>query len=362
MRSLLAGTSLVLGVVVTASITTPIDQPSYAPANVVTSASASATTAAALPRCHLTKRLVPTCGRLFGVAAPPVPGQTWRESLYGFQRQIGANVDIAHYYHSGQSEIWPSRDEAFLTHHGKILLANWKPTKTWRQVASGQADPFLRATARRIASRVHGRMFLTINAEMEDEVVAVTGGGHTAKSFAAMFRHVVRVMRGVAGNKIVPVLCYTGAGHWSLKPWYHSLYPGDRVVSWIAEDPYGYGTNPEYRAPFRGIVNRKTQATPSWPGFYTYMTRRHPGKPIMLAEWGVAEDWGDLAYKPRTFRYTPRAMRDRFPRLKAIVYFNRALGPMGNMSIDSTIWSLAAARRMAASGLFTRMNSDSWPR
>lgn len=365
MRSLLAGTSLALGL--TASMTasmaaTPAVQPSDAPILATAWSSSASTPAAAAARCHLTARLVPTCGRLFGVAATPAPGQTWRESLSGFQRRIGTSVDIAHYYHSGQSELWPSRDEAFLSHHGKILLANWKPTHSWREVASGRADPFLRATARRIVDRVHGRMFLTINAEMEDEVVPVTGGGHTAMAFAAMFRHTVKVMRGVAGNKIVPVVCYTGAGHWSLKPWYRSLYPGERFVSWIAEDPYGYGTNPEYRAPFRGIVNRKTQATPNWPGFYTYMTRRHPGKPLMLAEWGIAEDFGDRAYKPHAFRYTPRALREHFPRLKAIVYFNRTVGPMGNMSINSTSRSLSAARRMANSRVFARMNDDRWGR
>ena len=63
------------------------------------------------------------------------------------------------------------------------------------------------------------------------------------------------------------------------------LYPGDDVVDWIAYDPYGFGGPDGLR---RSCSTRP--ASRAGPGFYTWATRKAPGKPIMLAEWGFDLD------------------------------------------------------------------------
>ncbi len=167
----------------------------------------------------------------------------------------------------------------------RLLLINWKPTLTWLAVANGYADSYLRSVAARIEAAYDRPFFLTLHAEMESDVNPTPGSGMTALDFRAFFRHTVQVLRANGADKVIPIVNYTGAPHWPYVEWWDDLYPGDDVVDWIAEDPYAFGQPPIWRSDFTGMVNR-VQGPPSWPGFYEWVRRDHPDKPIMLAEWG----------------------------------------------------------------------------
>ncbi|MCI0687601.1 MAG: hypothetical protein L0Y54_10245 [Sporichthyaceae bacterium] len=299
--------------------------------------------------CSISDKLVPSCGVWWGVAGNPIGGESYDQAMVDVEAELQRPADIAHYYHRGQGVLFPTAGEmnrAFEPGRNRILFINWRPTGlTWRAVADGAADGFLVRLAQHIKSTHPDPFFLSLNAEMEDEVNQTSGSGQTASDFRAFFRHVVQVLRTNGAANVVTVVGYVGAPHWGDVPWFDTLYPGDDVVDWIAEDPYAFGTGDIWRSDFAGMVDRvQNPAGSTWRGFYTWATTKHPSKPVMLGEWGVDDPADDPSYKPDFFRSAGRQLA-QFPKLKALVYWNAANFHMvGNTRVDSSAASLAAIR------------------
>ena len=214
-----------------------------------------------------------------------------------------------------------------------------------------------RSTPRRayLKAEFPERFFLGIHHEPEDEVRPAAGSGYTAKDYRAMFRHVVERLRAKGVTNAVTVMNYMGTPHWGGQPWFEELYPGDDVVDWIAEDPYIFGTDAVWWVPFAEAVNRRDPVNvPDWPGFYAWVTARHPGKPIMLGEWGVDEQVRDGATKASMLRTVREGLALR-PAIKAVVYWNQGLfHTVGTTRLDSSAESRAAVREIARAGPFAR--------
>jgi hypothetical protein len=85
---------------------------------------------------------------------------------------------------------------------------------------------------------------------------------------------------------------------------------------------------------------------------YTYVTKNFPGKPIMLGEWGVAEDTSAPDVKPRFFAQVPDQLK-RFPALKALVYFDSPNATFGDTRTNSTTRAQAAMSKLATAKAFT---------
>jgi beta-mannanase len=165
-----------------------------------------------------------------------------------------------------------------------------------------------------------------------------------------MYRHVVTRLRADGVRNAVFVVDYMGAPKWGEQSWFNDLYPGDDVVDWIAEDPYSIGSGGLWRSDFAGTVDRRDGS--SWPGFYTWATTAHPGKPIMLAEWGVTEDPSDPAAKAKFFS-SMAAESQQFPDIKAFVYWSApGAHPASATLVDSDPAALSAFRLLAASPQF----------
>lgn len=321
------------------------------------SSSASPTTGP----CTVSPKLVPSCGAWFGGAAYPIQGESFDQALMDFERMIRRPLDVAHYYHRGQSVLFPTSGEmsrADEPGRNRLLYLNWKPTGlTWRQIADGAADGFLSRLGGHIRSTHPEPFFLSLNAEMEDEVNATAGSGRTAADFRGFFRHTVQTLRAAGADNVVFVVNYIGAPHWGDKPWFDTLYPGDDVVDWIAEDPYAFGRAGDHvwRSDFPGMVDRRQNPAGSdYPGFYSWAQREHPSKPIMLGEWGVDDPPDDPTYKPRFFAKAGSQL-GQFPKLKALIYWNAAdFPPVGNTRIDSSSQTLAAVRNFVSVPALTR--------
>jgi hypothetical protein len=306
--------------------------------------------------CGVSSLLVPSCGAWWGVGAVPVAGQSWDQAMADFDTQQGRSSDLLHYYHVG-SAAFPTALEISRSHEdgqNRVLLENWKPElgRTWAQVAAG--DPVVDAEidheAAYLKSSYTSQFFLAIHHEPENEVIPTAGSGFTAADYAAMYRHVVTRLRADGVRNAVFVVDYMGAPKWGEQSWFNDLYPGDDVVDWIAEDPYSVGSGGLWRSDFAGTVDRRDGS--SWPGFYTWATTAHPGKPIMLAEWGVTEDASDSAAKA-TFFTTMAAQSQQFPDIKAFVYWSApGSRPASATLIDSDPAALAAFRLLAASPEF----------
>jgi hypothetical protein len=227
-------------------------------------------------------------------------------------------------------------------------LLNWKPEmgRTWAQVAAGdpEVDAAIDAEAEYLKSTFPEKFFLGIHHEPEEEIRPQAGSGYTAKDYKAMYRHVALRLKDRGVTNAVFVMNYMGTPRWGSQPWFEDLYPGDDVVDWIAEDPYIFGADPEWASGGLGrALNRTQQIYPKWPGFYTWATKRHPGKPIMLAEWGVDRKLGTMA-RNEVFG-TMASQLATYPQVKALVYWNETeFDPVGDTRLKAGDEEVAVLR------------------
>ncbi|PZG17325.1 hypothetical protein C1I98_38700, partial [Spongiactinospora gelatinilytica] len=263
------------------------------------------------------------------------------------ERRMGRRADIVHLYHR-EDELFPSKEEQGLARDRRMLLINWKPSfeHTWAAIAAGAIDRRIDRLARHIARTYREPFFLTVHHEPENDVRAAPGSGMTADDYAAMYRRVVLRLRAGGVGNAVTVMTYMGAPNWASKPWFERLYPGDDVVDWVALDPYADRRVRD----FDGLINKRRADYPDWPGFYRWMQWRFPGKPIMVAEWGVFERSGDRAFKREFFRSVRRRIQ-HYPQIKALVYFDSPHAPRGDTRFDAS----PGARRA-----FTDLARDSY--
>src|SRR5205814_9731772 len=117
-------------------------------------------------------------------------------------------------------------------------------------------------------------------------------------------------------------------------------------VDWIGLDPYGSGSSGTYMSgDFNTLVNRKITG---FPGYYSWATANHPGKPIMLAEWGVDEGTNDPSGQAAYLTSASKYLRN-YPAIKALAYFDEDMrsDPIaGTTTPDSSSQSLGAFRQL----------------
>ena len=302
--------------------------------------------------CTISDKLVPSCGPWWGIAPKAHTTIPRNVGLPMLEQEGQTKYTVLHDYHEN-GELFPTAMEktiAFEPGANRVLLENWKPATdmTWAQVAAGQADSRIDAEANYIKTSFPYPFFLAVWHEPENDVIETPGSGMTAADYAAMFRHVVLRLRADGATQPVIVMDYMGFDGYAQLSWFNQLWPGDDVVDWIGIDPYGSGDPTGYRSgDFTRLVNR---VSGSFPGYYAWATTVHPGKPIMLAEWGVDESTVDPQGKARYFASVSSQMRN-FPWIKALVYFdfngtepNHVL----TTSPDTSAASLAAWRQLCA--------------
>jgi hypothetical protein len=322
--------------------------------------------------------LVPSCGLLSGAVANAFgnrPG--WPEqgpdSHRRFEQAVGATFGIYTYYFTGsQNKPFPrDTDIAFLREAGanRVMMAHWKVADdmTFADVVAGKADARIDAQAQRLTASFPEKIFVALQSEMEIQVDESAGSGRTARDYAAMYRYVVDRMRAQGVRNVIWVLSYGGFGKWATKPWFADLYPGDRYVDWIGWHPYTSTDN--LATDLAGLLNSTLGATdPRYRGMYNYLTRRHPGKPLMLSEFGVFHDPRNptsvLSRKASFYRSVGNQL-PRFPAIRAMVQFdtdsdqNKANGY--DISVLSNSRNLAAFRRMARLSWLVDPRADAGP-
>ncbi|MGK5680907.1 glycosyl hydrolase [Actinoplanes sp. URMC 104] len=303
-------------------------------------------------RCYTGHKLVPTCGVLWGVAPGAHTESRGSSALARFERKTGRHQAVYHAYHGGIRQLFPTEEEiAIARQPGKrrILFLNWKPeAASWAKIAKGdrRTDAYLDRLARHINKNYPEKFFFAVHHEGENDVRERAGSGYTARDYAAMYRHVVKRLRARGVDNMVTVLVHMSYVPHAQKSWFTSMYPGDDVVDWIGFDTYAY-SDPGYgHGQFSEVFNRRLEGKRSWPGFYTWAVKRHPGKPLMLAEWGVWSSKRNPRYKADFYRRLGSEIRE-FPRIKAMVHFETPSNQKGqDSSVDSTAAALDAYRRL----------------
>ncbi|WP_030436631.1 glycosyl hydrolase [Actinoplanes subtropicus] len=310
--------------------------------------------------CRTGRKLIPTCGILWGVAPGAHTASRGAYALAVFERKTGRTQAIFHAYHGGIRQLFPTPQEIAIARQPgrhRILFLNWKPeAASWAAIARGdrRTDAFLDRLAAHIRQTFPEQFFLAIHHEGENDVRPRAGSGYTARDYAAMYRHVVKRLRAHGVTNMVTVLVHMTYVPHATQSWFNQMYPGDDVVDWIGFDTYAY-SDPGYgHGDFTEVVNRKIEGAGkhSWPGFYTWAVTRHPGKPIMIAEWGVWSSNRNRAYKVDFYRQLGSEIR-RFPKIRAMVQFETPHNQKGqDSSVDSTPAALQAYRNLGKLPIF----------
>jgi hypothetical protein len=311
-------------------------------------------------RCRTGRKLVPTCGILWGVAPGAHTESRGASALAEFERKTGRTQAIYHAYHGGIRQLFPTPQEIAIAHQrgrNRILFLNWKPeSASWAAIARGdkRTDAFLDRLAVHIKKNFPEQFFLAVHHEGENDVRARAGSGYTARDYAAMFRHVVTRLRAHGVTNMVTVLVHMAYVPHATQSWFNDMYPGDRYVDWIGFDTYAY-SDPGYgHGDFAEIFNRKIEVAGkrSWPGFYTWALTRHPGKPLMIAEWGVWSSRRNTTYKVDFYRELGDEIR-HFPKIRAMIQFETPHNQKGqDSSVDSTPAALQAYRKLGKLPIF----------
>jgi beta-mannanase len=325
-----------------------------APATTAPATTAPATTAPA--GCVTDALLVPSCGVLWGAAAGGFTTVPRDQALKDWEAETGRTATIFHTYHKGD-ELFPTASEIAMTQdaaHPRVLLLNWKVAygTTWAKVAAGAQDARIDRWAAYVKANYGQRFFLALHHEPENDVQPTAGSGMTAADYAAMYRHVVLRLRADGVTNAVNVVAYMGNEKWMAQSWWKDLYPGDDVVDWVGLDSY-VSVEPGYYhyGDFGDLLDR--QPTGGGQGWYDWATTNHPGKPIMVAEWGMYHRTEVTVDKAAAFA-TVKPELLTHPKVKAVVYFDTASDDQGdrNIAVNTTANGLAAFQTLAADPMF----------
>jgi hypothetical protein len=309
-------------------------------------------------RCRTGHKLVPSCGVLWGVAPGAFTDDRGRVALADFERKTDRHQDVYHAYHKGERQLFPTKAEVGIAREPgreRILFLNWKPAgASWAEIAKGDraTDAFLDRLARHITTEYPEQFFFTVHHEAEDNVREKKGSGYTAADYANMYRHVVQRLRGHGVDNLVTVLVHMAYVPHTTKSWFDRMYPGDDVVDWIGFDTYAY-SDPGYgHGDFAELLNRQSSARPTWPGFYNWAKHKHPGKPLMVAEWGVWSSKKNPGHKAEFYREVGRQIGN-FPKIRALLHFDTPHNQDGrDSSVDATPAALEAYRTLGRMPVF----------
>lgn len=163
------------------------------------------------------------------------------------------------------------------------------------------------------------------------------------ETFKKAYRHVVDRVRARGASNIQWVFHTVNYSIPQNNTWnmIGQYYPGPDYVDWLGYSVYGEQFTDEAWCPFAPLLN--------WP--YVEICALDPQKPIMLAEWGVAE-FPKKGSKADFIKDALGMMESHYPRVKASVFWHERWqnnnGSYSNLRANSSPEALAAYRQGVA--------------
>ena len=270
-----------------------------------------------------------------GVATPRVNASSAHpgRALERYAARVGRMPRLVMWYetwHGGP--LIAHRIMRAVKRHGVVPMITWLPMRNpLTRIAAGDYDGFLHDSA--VAARRWGRrLLLRPFSEMNGRWMpwGVGAHGNTAQEFVAAWRHIVAVFRAAHATNVQFVFSPNVISPNS--PDFTGMYPGDRYVDRVALDGYNWGTSvPVQRwRSFREIFAHSY-------GVLARLTSRR----MLVAETASSEAGG---HKARWIKHAFRRDMARFPRIRAVVWFN--YHKETSWPVDSSAASLRSYRRI----------------
>jgi mannan endo-1,4-beta-mannosidase len=218
-----------------------------------------------------------------------------------------------------------------------------QPEYQLADIIEGRYDGFIRAWARGAKAWGHP-FFLRFDWEMNTNSVPYSehANGNRPGEFVRMWRHVHDIFEAVGATNATWTWCPNVEYASSVKP-LASLYPGAAYVDWTCLDGYNWGTNPAHPDAWRSFGD-------VFGATYRLVTRRiAPSKRLMIGEMGSTEIGGSKA------RWIAdalgRQVTSRFPRIRAVIWFNKRWDGM-DWPIESSPGAVQALRAAIRSPVY----------
>lgn len=288
--------------------------------------------------CHIGAKSVPSCGVYWGAYAP----NGWQQ----LQSQIGRKLAIVHNY-SRFPGTFPSANEVQASKQGSLLFVDWSVSAplTWSDLADGSQDAGINREA--AVLKAYGKpIMVSFQHEMD---LAHRG---TPADYVAAARHIYDVFRADGVRNVIWVWVTTGFTYDRLQ----RFYPGDSYVDWIMWDPYNWdGCNPHGSLGWRSFAE-KVSPMYNWLRENSNASHDYLSKPWGLAEYGTVEG-PTPSSKAKWFDAIPGDLA-RFPKLKALLYFNSQKlsgGRSCRWEVDTSAQSLQGFRTTGQDAAFRTM-------
>ncbi len=263
---------------------------------------------------------------------------TDRQAMDRYAELVGRWPAIVHIFRNWTDATRDFDPElaATVTARDSRLMISWQPPPgDLRPIAEGAWDEYVIAYARAIAA-ASAPTLLRFAHEMNGEWIPWRS---SPESFRAAWRHVHAIFAAESADTV----------RWVWSPHvpdpraerFEPYYPSHDLVDWVALDGYNWG---------------RSQPHTRWRDFdqvfasaYGDLVEMAPGKPVMLAEIGSAEEGGDKAAWIR--EAFGSALPARYPKVAAVAWFHAFPRGHADWRVDSSPSALAAWRGVVADPL-----------
>jgi len=293
----------------TAAPTTTTAAPTTTTAAPTTTTAAPTTTTVPPTPPPSYKPQAPTSGALLGTWIAPRDGDWSATNVKALWQQrlndSGRNFDVAHNFYRWDL-AFPTWRETWHRDNGRIPMVSWNGTST-SAILSGQYDAMIRQRADGMRD-LNTPVFLRFFWEMDGAWQAART--ENPANYIAAWRHVHQIFDAEGARNVAWIWC-PNAWAWDVSvqnavKW----YPGDDVVDWICSDGYNW-------APTK-VGARWTSFQTIYQNFYNWASTKN--KPLMVGEFGAIENLP--GQKAQWITDAGAALKTRFPKIKAVVYYD----------------------------------------
>jgi hypothetical protein len=270
---------------------------------------------------------------LFGAAVGSRSGQTTQQAIASLEGQLGRTLDLHRTYYR-----WDDPEPASVVlddvAQDRVPLISILPKKKdgtiipWADVASGSQDAVIGAQADGLRS-LGSRVILILHHEAD-----ISPGYGTAADYVAAYRHYVTVFRAHQASNVEFGTAFTA---YTYATTIASWYPGNDVVDWIGADVYNSASCTPGKTGWRSLASAAS-------AFYNWGSTHN--KPLMLAEWGSAEDPADPNRKAQWLADATTTLQN-WPNIQAVSYFD-ADGSCPDWWVDSSDAAFTAFSTLAS--------------